>query len=228
MATKKSKTSIRKMTTKDTADARPPAFNADGSLAAGIALVLRSCRPDMTSHDGFRWPESGTVSAPDWEPTEECGHGLHGFLWGEGDGALADWNPEARWLVVTVLTDELIDLVGKVKFPRGEVVYCGDRISATAYLARFAFGRAIVGGTATAGDTGTATAGYRGTATAGYRGTATAGDGGILSIRWWDEQSQRYRLAVGYVSEAGIEPDRPYRVDGGRFVAVSDDANVKE
>jgi hypothetical protein len=141
----------------------------------GKALVLRTCNADMTAHGGFRWPESGPVEAPDWEPIAECGNGLHGALWGEGDGSLFRWEPDAKWLVVEVDAGAIVDLDGKVKFPRGVVVFCGDRKSATDWLAERAPGRTIIGGTATAGDYGTATAGYRGTATAGYRGTATAG-----------------------------------------------------
>jgi hypothetical protein len=102
-------------------------------------------------------------------------------------------------------------------------------------------------GTATAGDRGTATAGYRGTATAGYRGTATAGDcgtaiagycgtatagddgtatvrhggtaaagvGGTIQVQWWD--GARYRVAIGYVGEDGIEPNVAYHVVDGRL-----------
>ena len=147
-------------------------------------LVLRTCAAHMTSAFGFVWPESGPVEAPDWEPTPECGHGLHGLLWGEGDGAVLNWAADARWLAVEVATADIVDLDGKCKFPRGVVVHCGDRFSATDYIAQHGgAGRAIVGGTATAGrrgsatagDYGTATAGRKGTATAGYYGTATAG-----------------------------------------------------
>lgn len=49
------------------------------------ALVLRVCNADMTSHGGFRWPADGYVEAYDWKPKAECGNGLHGWLWGEGD-----------------------------------------------------------------------------------------------------------------------------------------------
>ena len=93
----------------------------------------------------------------------------------------------------------------------------GNRGRATAGYA----GRATAGyaGTATAGDDGTATAGNRGRATAGYAGTATAGDDGVILIKWWD--GQRYRFAEGYVGENGIEPNKPYRVVGGKLVAVA-------
>jgi hypothetical protein len=178
----------------------------------------------MTSHGGFKWPESGPIECSDWSPEPECGHGLHGLLRGEGDGTLLNWDLDAKWLVVEVHTDTAVDIGGKVKFPRGVVVHCGDRLSATNFLYEHGCQGAVVGGTATAGhngtatagDYGTATAGYRGTATAGHNGTATAGDGGILNIRWWD--GNRYRLAVFYVGEDGIEPNVAYRCENGKAV----------
>ncbi len=150
-------------------------------------LVLRTCSADMTSYGGFRWPKRGPVSAPDWIDNYKCGHGLHGWLWGEGDGTLGHVDvPNAKWLVVRVLASEVRHgkghLLGKCKFPRGYVVHCGDRKSATEYIMKHgASGKAVIGATATAGDYGTATAGYRGTATAGHRGTATAGDCGTAT-----------------------------------------------
>ena len=198
------------------------------------ALVLRACAADMTSHNGFRWPESGAVEAPDWDPEPVCGGGLHGLLWGEGDGSLLSWEPDAKWLVAEIRDGSWVDLDGKVKFPRCEVVFCGDRKGATDYIAARAPGRSIVGGTATAGyygtatagyggtatagDGGTATAGYGGTATAGDGGTATAGEGGILSVRWWD--GRRYRIGTFYVGEDGIEPNTRYRCENGKAIKV--------
>ena len=206
-------------------------------------LILRTCSAAMTAYGGFRWPESGPVEAPDWNPVPVCGNGLHGALWGEGDGNLLDFDLAARWLVVEVPADSIVDLGGKVKFPRGVVVCCGDRDEATQYMMARAPGRAVIGaivtagdggtatagdggtatagdrGTATAGYGGTATAGYRGTATAGYRGTATAGYGGTLSLRWHD--GSRYRIATFYVGENGIEPGVAYRCEGGRAVKVT-------
>jgi len=166
-------------------------------------LILRTCNADMTSRNGFKWPRSGHVAAPDWNPEPECGNGLHGFLRGEGDGGLADWSSDAVWLVAEVET--YVDLEGKVKFPAAHVIFAGSRLEATAIVkARYPDaaviganvavedGRvAVVGyqgtatagrrGTATAGNCGTATAGYRGTATAGNRGTATAGNCGTAT-----------------------------------------------
>jgi hypothetical protein len=147
------------------------------------ALVLRTCAADMTSHSGFRWPAAGPVEAPDWDPHPVCGGGLHGLLWGEGDGSLLSWRPDAVWLVVEVEVADIVAIHGsKVKFPRGIVVYAGERAKAIDYLAaRAPRGVAIVGATVTTGDHGVAAAGYYGTATAGYRGTATAGDYGAAT-----------------------------------------------
>src|SRR6188768_2383636 len=99
--------------------------------AAATVLILRTCAADMTAYNGFKWPESGHVAAPDWSPRAECGYGLHGLLWGEGDGSHLCWEEGARWLVVRVAADSIVDLDGKVKFPEGEVVYCGTQYEAT-------------------------------------------------------------------------------------------------
>ncbi len=140
-------------------------------------LVLRTCNPDMTGHGGFVWPREGHVEAPDWDPRPECGGGLHGLAWGEGGGFHLDWSEDAVWLVVEADQADIVDLGDKIKFPAGNVIYAGTREEAVGRIAAHpeARGRALVGGTATAGDYGTATAGYRGTATAGDGGTATAG-----------------------------------------------------
>ncbi|CUI02648.1 Protein RtcB [Janthinobacterium sp. CG23_2] len=88
-------------------------------------LVLRTSDKDGRAHGGFQWPESGLVECPDWQPTEECGAGLHGILWPEGDWSDIKDYDEARWQVVEVDSSTLVQLDGKVKFPRGTVVYSG-------------------------------------------------------------------------------------------------------
>ena len=202
------------------------------------AYILRTCAADMSSRNGFVWPREGIAECPDWEPTAECGHGLHGALWGEGDGSLLDWSEGAVWVVAGV--DEWIDLKGKVKFPRADVVFAGARHEAIAEIIKRGATGAVIGGTATAGDYGTATAGELGTATAGYRGTATAGDygtatagdhgtatagyygtatagdGGTLCMSYWD--GKRKRLIIAYVGEDGVRPDTAYRVCDGKLV----------
>ncbi|HCE9177386.1 hypothetical protein [Pseudomonas aeruginosa] len=172
------------------------------------ALVLRTCSADLTSHGGFQWPDKigAVVEAPDWKKDNKCGHGLHGWLFGQGDHDCSSTvgEADAKWLVVEVGLSDLIALGGKVKFPRCTIRHIGDRASATQFLIANeprAAGVAVIGatlqagdkelcqvgayGTATAGDWGTATAGYKGTATAGYKGTATAGNEGTATAGDW-------------------------------------------
>ena len=163
-------------------------------LPAGKALCLRTNNEDMTSYNGFRWPDSGHVTAPDWQPTPECGNGLHGLLWGDGDASLLNWDATAKWLVVEIDADSAINLDGKVKFPNCVVVHVGNRHSAATFIAPFVPpGTKVIGGTATAGDDGTATAGIGGTATAGYRGTTTAGDDGTATAGYRGTATAGYR-----------------------------------
>jgi hypothetical protein len=200
--------------------------------------VLRTCKSDITAYNGFKWPESGMVEAPDWQNNAECGNGLHGLLWGIGDGSFLNWDEGAKWLVVKVAFSSIIDLGGKVKFPRGEVIFCGDKLGATTRIIELGAnpalcvngtatagvrGTATAGyaGTATAGDDGTATAGVRGTATAGYAGTVTAGDDGIITIKWFDDKNNRYRFSVGYIGEDGLKKNVKYKCDeNGKFIEV--------
>lgn len=159
-------------------------------------LVLRTCQPDMCSSHGFRWPREGLVEAPDWRPTANCGHGLHGLLWGAGDFRLLNPYDDAVWLVVEVAASDIVDLCGKVKFPRGHVVYAGSQQAATDMIAAHpeADAAQVVGlivergdgadvkvgdaGQAVVGADGMAIAGAAGTAIAGASSVAIAGDGG--------------------------------------------------
>ena len=241
-------------------------------METGKAYILRTCSRDMTSRGDFTWPRGGEVSAPDWRATSECGNGLHGFLWGEGDGGLADWSLNAIWIVAGI--DHWIDLGGKVKFPKANVVFAGSRAAATAKIielgARGAvIGSTLIGGdystltggdhstltggysstltggarstltggyrstltggggstltggdhsTLTGGDHSTLTGGARSTLTGGYGSTLTGGYGSTLTAKWLD--GLRYRIAVAYVGEDGIEPGAPYRVVKGKFEAA--------
>ena len=151
--------------------------------AKPFVLVLRTCDANMQSYGHFQWPEKGPVAASDWDGAEGCGGGLHGLLWGEGDGSLLNWSEDAKWVVVKVDPANMVGpFRGKVKFAKGSVVFCGTRDGALDYLDRHgAADKAVTATTRTAGDYGTATAGYGGTATAGDRGTATAGDYGTAT-----------------------------------------------
>ena len=180
-------------------------------------LVLRTCDKDLKSHGGFQWPASGPVECPDWSPVASCGNGLHGLLWGEGDGSLLDWSPEAKWLVVEVIESDIVAIGRKVKFPRGVVVFCGDRLGATDFIvSRLTKSASVVGACIRSGDGGTSTSGYRGTSTSGDGGTSTSGYGGTLVLTFWD--GKRKRLVVAYVGENGIEPNKKYTINDKREV----------
>jgi len=133
----------------------------------------------MRSYGGFVWPEKGEVEAPDWLDDYSCGHGLHGLLWGEGDGRLLCWDPGVKWLVVEVEATDVRhgkgDMIGKCKFTRGNVVYCGKREDAVAMILAVRPDVACVGSTITGGDYSTLTGGYRSTLTGGDYSTLTGG-----------------------------------------------------
>ena len=153
-----------------------------------MPYVLRTCDYNMRSYGGFQWPTEGYVEAPDWSPKATCGRGLHGFLNGRGTGLLADWSEDAKWLVVEI--DTYVDLEGKVKFPSGNVVFVGDRKSATEELVRLTGdAEGVIGiyrqggnrSTLTGGYRSTLTGGHDSTLTGGHDSTLTGGDGSILT-----------------------------------------------
>ena len=153
-------------------------------------LVLRTSDKNHQSYGGFQWPKEvgAKVVCRDWEPTGECGNGLHGALWGEGDGGLFSWDKNAVWQVVEVDKESIIDLRGKVKFPECVIRHIGNQESATKYLSENGgLDKAIIGGTSTSGhfgisisgDEGISTSGEKGTSISGEKGTSTSGHFGI-------------------------------------------------
>jgi len=94
-----------------------------------VALVLRTCDKNMQGYGGFQWPTSGEVSAPDWKSKVVCGNGLHGLLWGNGSSANLSRERDAKWLVCEVDPTTCVDLDGKVKFPRCNVVAVYDNMA---------------------------------------------------------------------------------------------------
>jgi hypothetical protein len=162
-------------------------------VAKPTSFVLRCCDANLRSHGGFQWPSQvgAEVSAPDWNDEAECGNGLHGWLYGQGDHGCVTYHQhaDAKWLVLEVESAFIVMLGGKCKFPHCVVRYIGDMAGAAAFILanepRSAT-VAVIGASlqvgensaVTVGAFGTATAGYRGTATAGYSGSATAGGSG--------------------------------------------------
>jgi hypothetical protein len=249
----KPKTKRRRVAKRRAVKAPKVETKSPATLAPGRVLLLRTCTAEMHGTNSkskhFTWPKSGHVACPDWNPRPCCGGGLHGLLWGEGKADLLLWEDSAVWIVFEADADKVVEITedggGKCKVPECDVVCCGTRYEATAYLVARAPGRAVHGalitagdsgtatagyrgtatagdsGTATAGDRGTATAGYSGTATAGYSGTATAGYSGIVQVKWWDDKNNRCRIATGYAGEDGIEKGKKYRADEtGKLVEV--------
>ena len=172
-----------------------------GTLKEKGMLFLKTVRSDMTAHGGFKWPPVGeVVEAPDWDPEPQCGGGLHGLPWGEGDGTLLDWSEGAVWVVFESVavdgtaSDEeavLIDNGLKAKCRRARVLYAGTKAGAIKYLLDHgAIGHAVVGASVAAGDGcsmavgayGQVAVGAEGTATAGRYGQAVAGEGGRVQV----------------------------------------------
>jgi len=202
-----------------------------------ISYVIRTCNADFTSRNGFKWPALGEVVCPDFEASQECGAGLHGFLDGCGDGSLASWYNDAQWLLVAVPTDMLIDLEGKVKFPSGEVVFSSqDRLTVIAELERLnpeTRTAPVIGavrssmkeranvftgdyGTSTSGDYGTSTSGDYGTSTSGAWGTSISGEGGTSTVGVYGEAKSGLRgnLIFFYLDECDNRKSASFFVDG--------------
>jgi hypothetical protein len=147
-----------------------------------FVYVLRTCNADMSSaHDPtFIWPKSGPVHVRNWDPTPKCGGGLHGFLNGDGDVTLIGSDPNQPGLIVRVAKADIVQLDGKVKFQRGEVVFCGTRQEACDRLATMCPGP-VMFAKLTGGNYATLTGGHHATLTGGYGATLTGGNYATLT-----------------------------------------------
>ena len=160
------------------------------------SLVLRACRADLTSRNGFSW-KSKHVKAPDWSSAPQCGSGLHGWLNGQGHPDVWEHRDDDKWLILAVKTSTVVDLGGKVKFPAARALYVGSKVETASLLASILPGVPVMfanltgghystltggdGSTLTGGDGSTLTGGYRSTLTGGDRSTLTGGDGSTLT-----------------------------------------------
>lgn len=113
------------------------------------ALMLRKVPRDMRGRNNFLYPKEGRVTAPDWKPTKQCGHGLHGYLWGKGDASASmpshiAYDSHGKWLVIKVLEKHVVGIkedsydsyYSKYKFKTGVVVFCGTRKAAAEFMAK--------------------------------------------------------------------------------------------
>jgi len=91
-----------------------------------MVLILRKCEKDGSSRNGFKYGQVGdTVTAPDWDPTPECGKGLHGLKQGNGDWGLLQGDD---WLVIEANDEDVVDIdKNKCKFRNGKILYRGDK-----------------------------------------------------------------------------------------------------
>ncbi len=197
-------------------------------------LALKIVQAGGASSHGFVWPLTvgATVTAPDWKPTNDCGHGLH--AWKDGEGNVNDCFYHANEGVIGMVVDadaaDVINLGGKIKMRECVILFVGSVREAAAWIsarrpgAKVIYGTATAGdrgtatagdsGTATAGDSGTATAGEWGTATAGEWGTATAGEWGSIAILYYDRTIGVYRRKIAECDPNGpIKPWRRYTLD---------------
>ena len=176
----------------------------------GQALVLRKCyrkEGKLTSNNNFIWPEKGPVEAPDFKPTFQCGHGLHGLLWGAGSPGYLDGD---TWLCVLVDadSDNLMtgqgELTDKCKFRAALDVSVGELSEVIGNIQRYAPAGTLINfaiqgckedskSTQTAGAWSTQTAGYESTQTAGGWSTQTAGGWSTQTAGDWSTQTAGYK-----------------------------------
>jgi hypothetical protein len=203
---------------------------------------LRTTDKNGKAHGGFQWPMrvGAIVEAPDWDAKPECGHGLHGLKDGLGNASHLFSASDAVWWIVKA--DDAVDLGGKHKFPRCEVVALGDHATVTAALYALRPGpihyltltggdyatltggyRATLtggdGATLTGGDYATLTGGDYATLTGGYRATLTGGYRATLIFLRWTNGHRR--VLTAYVGEGEIEPGKAYCANADFSAVVS-------
>src|ERR1035437_9023234 len=92
-------------------------------------LVLRTSNKDREAYNNFQYPELGFVEAPDWNNNDECGGGLHGLVWGEGNKSHFSRDSDCVYQILevdlAVLRTGNGDLTDKCKFQKGEVLFTG-------------------------------------------------------------------------------------------------------
>ena len=150
------------------------------------SLVLRTCRADLTSRNGFQWAGVGGVTtAHDWKDNNKCGDGLHGWLYGAGDHSCSSYlDADSVWMVLEVVTSDIIMLGGKCKFPSAKTVFVGGRKDSAEYLLANEPHSAhveIIGRVAAVGDDQSLIGGAMSVLTGGYRSTLTGGHGSTLT-----------------------------------------------
>jgi hypothetical protein len=194
---------------------RAPKKKAEAPTVSAPAktLVLRTCAADMTSHKGtFTWPRQGPVECTDWDPNPECGNGLHGLPWGNGDWTLLSSADDAVWQVVEVETSALVSIDNnKAKFQRGTVLFSGSRVDA---VIRVLCGSEAMSNTMLAAQAWDEKAGNSSTAaSSGYSSTAaSSGDSSTAA-------------SSGYSSTAASSGDSSKAASSGDYSTAASSGN---
>ena len=186
-------------------------------------MILRTCNYDFTSaHDRtFQWPNTiGAEVIPNqWDPSPECGNGLHGFQYGEGDSSLADWSDSAQWIVfagdIIVKIDDQ-----KVKTNKATILHIGqgdnafDRMTDCHNFMRKhnMLGNRAFYSTNTGGDNSTNTGWDNSTNTGGYSSTFSTGDLSSFTGNWYDGTRNRRKT---FYSGEDYEAGKQYRFENG-------------
>ena len=154
-----------------------------------------------------------------WDPSPECGNGLHGFQYGEGDSSLADWSDSAQWIVfagdIIVKIDDQ-----KVKTNKATILHIGqgdnafDRMTDCHNFMRKhnMLGNRAFYSTNTGGDNSTNTGWDNSTNTGGYSSTFSTGDLSSFTGNWYDGTRNRRKT---FYSGEDYEAGKQYRFENG-------------
>lgn len=155
--------------------------------------AIKSLPRSGVAYGEFQWPiEAGVyVTCRDWEPSPKCGHGLHAFKNGCGDGTLAYWGIDALWYLLSTDTTNFVDLDGqKCKAEKWFIERVGSldsiireletRVPEAKYLPVMGAFRKVgdFEGVVTVGDFGTAISGRAGKSYSGKYASSTSSNSG--------------------------------------------------
>ena len=186
--------------------------------------VLKVVRSDLTTRDGFKWGGVGeTTVALDWDPTPECGSGLHGWLNGVGDircQSISE-SDDALWLALEV-EGEVVDLGGKVKFEKAKTLYVGTMSEAATVVADLAGEQGpVIGITRSGGDGSTILGGYSSKVSGGSDSVVSGGEGSTVSGGEGSTVSGGDRSMVSGGSHSPASGRSHSTVSGGHWSTVS-------
>ena len=205
--------------------------------SAGEVLILKCVDHNGQGYGGFQYPLTvgSLVEAPDWDPANKCGGGLHGWAWGIGigGGKPPDWSE--IWLVIGCVPTDVVHVTAyghKDKARAGVIRYVslpGEWWKATEYILsgqiawvqHNASGSASsTGASGSASSTGAASAAI----VTGLNGRAKAGIHSSISLAWYNTTDNRIEMrcrevGVGDGSDGGLKSDIWYCLNElGEFV----------